>query len=133
VIPPTYNPGWRGIAPAWDTWSFLSLRVIRVWGPGYGGNRRANHDRLEIVLESGVGLTSGQGSDPQLMLDKSDDGGKTWDSLPNKDIGSIGEYRKRVVWNRLGSARQRVYRASVSDPVRVNITDTTVEVRGGAV
>lgn len=110
----------------WDE----TQRMSWTYQPVYAENRRANHDRLEIVLESGVGLTSGQGSDPQLMLDKSDDGGKTWTSLPNKDIGAIGEYQTRVVWNRLGSARQRVYRASVSDPIPVNVTDTLISARG---
>jgi hypothetical protein len=113
----------------YDEWG-ETQRMSWTYQPVYAENRRANHDRLEIVLETGVGLTSGQGSDPQLMLDKSDDGGKTWDSLPNKDIGLIGEYRTRVVWNRLGSARQRVYRAAVSDPIPVNVTDTLINVRG---
>jgi hypothetical protein len=113
----------------YDEWG-ETQRMSWTYQPVYAENRRANHDRMEIVLETGVGLTSGQGSDPQMMLDKSDDGGKTWDALPNKDIGNIGEYRKRVVWNRLGSARQRVYRAAVSDPIPVNVTDTLLNVRG---
>jgi hypothetical protein len=109
--------------------------IVASWTyqPVYAEQRLAFHDRLEIVLETGVGLITGQGSDPQMMLDYSNDGGQTWTSLPNRSIGPIGRYDARVVWNRLGSARQRVYRASVSDPVRVNITDTVVEVRGGAV
>jgi hypothetical protein len=104
-------------------------RMSWTYQPIYGENNPAIHDRLEIVLETGVGLTTGQGSDPECMLDKSEDGGKTWKSLPNRSIGPIGEFQKRVVWDRLGSARQRVYRASVSDPVPVNVTDTIVDVR----
>jgi hypothetical protein len=81
----------------------------------------------------GVGLTTGQGSIPEVMLDYSDDGGQTWDSMPNRTLGPIGEYRQKVTWDRIGSAQQRVYRAAVSDPVRVNITDTILTVRGGRV
>jgi hypothetical protein len=102
-----------------------------TYQPVYAEGRLAFHDRLEIVLETGVGLTSGQGSDPQMMLDYSNNGGKTWTALPTKDIGPIGRYDTRVVWTRLGSSRNRVYRASVSDPIPVNITDSQIEVRGG--
>lgn len=110
-----------------------TVRIEWTYQPVYAEQRLAFHDRLEIVLETGVGLTTGQGSDPQMMLDYSNDGGQTWTSLTNKSIGAIGRYDTRVVWNRLGSSRQRVYRASVSDPVKVNVTDTQIEVRGGRV
>jgi hypothetical protein len=106
-------------------------RVEWVYQPIYAESRYAFHDRLEVVLETGVGITTGQGSDPQIMLDYSDDGGKTWTSMPNRDLGPIGQYETRVVWQRLGRSRMRVYRMAVSDPVKVYVTDTQVEVRGG--
>lgn len=99
--------------------------------PVYAQGQRAFHDRLEVVMETGVGLTSGQGSDPEMMMDYSDDGGLTWKSLPNKKIGAIGKYQARVIWNSLGSSRMRVYRGSVSDPVKFCVTDTLLTVRGG--
>ena len=52
-------------------------------------------------------------------------------SLPNKSIGKIGKYKDRVFWTGLGSARQRVYRGAVSDPIKINIVDTQLEVEGG--
>jgi hypothetical protein len=115
---------------AYTEWS-STLVASWTYQPIYAEQRVAFHDRLEIVLETGVGLTSGQGSDPQMMLDYSNDGGQTWTALGTRDIGPMGRYDTRVVWSRLGSSRQRVYRASVSDPIPVNVTDTIVEVRGG--
>jgi hypothetical protein len=97
----------------------------------YADGQRAFHDRFEIVLESGVGATTGQGVEPKIMLQYSDDGGLTWESLPDKAFGKLGDYEDRAVWHNLGSARKRVYRAAVSDPVPVTVTDTIVEVRGG--
>lgn len=108
-----------------------TMRMEWTYEPVYAEQRLAFHDRLEVVLETGVGLPTGQGSDPEMMLDYSDDGGQTWTALPNKSIGAIGRYDTRVVWTRLGSARQRVYRAAVSDPIPVNVTDTQLESRGG--
>jgi len=106
-------------------------RMEWTYQPVYAQGQRAFHDRLEIVVETGVGLTTGQGSDPQVMLDYSDDGGITWISMPNRSLGAIGQYLHRVIWHNLGSSRQRVYRASISDPVKAVITDTLLEVKGG--
>lgn len=97
----------------------------------YADGAMAFHDRLEIIGEKGVGLISGQGSEPQIMLEVSDDGGKTFRMYPPRSLGRIGEYRWRVVWDHLGSSRDRAYRCSVSDPVAVTVTDTLLEVRGG--
>lgn len=97
----------------------------------YAEGRNAFHDRLEIIFEAGVGLTTGQGSAPLVMLEYSDDGGQTWAFMPNRSLGATGEYSNRVVWHNLGSSRQRVYRGSVSDPVKIIVTDTLLEARGG--
>lgn len=102
-----------------------------TYQPVYAEGQRAFHDRLEVVMDTGVGLTTGQGSDPKIMMEYSDNGGTSWHALPDKDIGKIGKKEVRAVWHNLGSARQRVYRGSISDPVPVTITDTLIEVRGG--
>jgi hypothetical protein len=105
-------------------------RMEWTYQPVYAEANRAFHDRLEVVMETGVGLTSGQGSDPEIMMDVSDDGGRTWQALPNKKIGRIGEHNQRVFWNQLGSSYDRVYRGAISDPVKATIIDTQLEARG---
>ena len=118
-----------------DTYTEFSgtQRAHWVYQPIYSEGITAFHDRLEIVCKTGVGTTSGQGSNPEIMLDYSDDGGITWVSLPNKSLGPLGQYRKKVEWRALGSSPQRVYRAAVSDPVELQIVDTIADVRGGLV
>lgn len=86
-------------------------------------NRTIEHAKLELCFETGVGLQSGQGSDPQVMLQFSDDGGRRWSSEKWRSLGAIGEYKQRVIWNRLGSSRDRVYRYAISDPVRRTLTN----------
>lgn len=108
-----------------------TLRMSWRYQPVYADGARAFHDSLELMLETGVGLITGQGSDPEVMLNISDDGGKTWRAAPNRSIGEIGDYDAVVKWDRLGSAKQRVYEMAVTDPVPVNVTDTQINVRGG--
>ena len=79
------------------------------------------HAQLELDMEVGVGLQSGQGSDPQIMMRYSDDGGHTWSDSLWRTIGKVGKYKTRVRWNKLGRSRDRVYEVSVSDPVFVQI------------
>lgn len=81
-------------------------------------NQFVRHGRLELVFESGVGLITGQGSDPKVMLRFSDDGGRTWSNEHWRSLGADGDFRSRSYWNRLGMARDRVYEYSISDPVR---------------
>jgi hypothetical protein len=119
---------------------YLSPDTFADWGttqrmewtyqPVYAAGNRAFHDRLEIIMETGTGLISGQGSDPEMMMEVSDDGGRTWSSLPNRKIGKIGDYQKKVVWQQLGSSYDRVYRGAISDPVRATLIDTQLEARG---
>ena len=90
----------------------------------YSENTRFPHSSLEMVCETGVGLATGQGSDPQITLEISNDGGRTYTTLPTRTIGAQGHYLTRVKWNRLGLPRDRVYRGSISDPVQLSVTDT---------
>lgn len=116
---------------------FLDSSVYTEWGETqrvettfpsvYNNHGLINHATLEIVVETGVGLSTGQGSDPQMTLERSDDGGRTWKTHATKSMGKVGEYRKRVKWDRLGQARDRVYRISVSDPVKFVIVDAQLE------
>lgn len=73
---------------------------------------------LELDFQQGVGLTSGQGSDPMVMIDWSNDGGMTWSNEQHRSLGRIGEYGNRTRLNRAGVARDRVFRIAISDPIR---------------
>jgi len=70
-----------------------------------------------VDIESGVGDPA-TGSDPQMALSWSNDGGHTWSSEYSKSMGKAGEYKKRAIWTRLGVSRDKVFRVMVSDPVK---------------
>lgn len=77
------------------------------------------HKRFILDCSVGVGLTTGQGSDPQAMLRFSDDAGRTWSNERWASIGAQGAYGTRAVWNLLGASRKRVYEVVITDPVKV--------------
>lgn len=91
--------------------------------PVYADGKRIFVPCFELDMEVGVGLTTGQGSNPQIMMSYSTDGGRTY-SAPEeaKSFGAVGEYGTRLQWDRLGSAYQYVFKLSISDPVKRVIT-----------
>jgi len=95
-------------------------------------NARLFFSRLELLCEVGQGLITGQGSDPRVTLEMSNDGGRTWHTLPTRTLGAIGEYMTRVKWDGLGSARHRVFRLSGSDPVPFTMWGANLDMAAGA-
>lgn len=85
-------------------------------------NRELYYATLELDLETGLGLSSGQGSDPQVMMRSSNDGGQTFGSERDCSAGAMGNYNARVRWNRCGKARRRVFEISTTDPIPWRIT-----------
>lgn len=80
-------------------------------------NARVYYPGFELHLDRGQGLVTGQGSDPQAMLRLSNDYGKTWTPEQWRSGGAIGEYFKRLRWDRCGSGRGRVFEVVMSDPI----------------
>lgn len=74
---------------------------------------------FELQAQMGVGLSSGQGELPIVLLSWSDDGGSTWSNEHQATLGAVGKYRNRARWTRLGSGRDRVFRVATSEPVAV--------------
>lgn len=78
-------------------------------------------NQLAVEFEGGVGLQSGQGSNPQAWLEVSEDFGRTWGPEYYTGIGAVGKYMTRAVWRKLGLSYQFTFRVSISDPVKIAI------------
>lgn len=122
-----------------------SLQFDCETGVGLTGNSVA--EAIYLTTEGGDTLTTEagellvaeqttdtvQGSDPQVMLRWSDDGGHTWSNEHWVSIGKIGQYHRRAIWRRLGMTqkiRDRVYEVSMTDPVKVAITGAELILSG---
>jgi hypothetical protein len=92
---------------------------------------RVFYEFLQVQFQPGVGLVSGQGSDPKIMLRWSDDGGSTWSSYYNIPIGKIGAFKNRATKRQMGFARDRVYEVTITDPVRAVIISAEIIAEAG--
>lgn len=84
--------------------------------------------KFQLEMETGVGLVTGQGSDPQILLRCSDDGGQTFGNYRTVSVGEIGAFGTRVIWEQNGMARNRVFEITMSDPVPYRIVNAFLDV-----
>lgn len=87
---------------------------------------------FEATFQSGVGLTSGTGSDPQVSMNFSDDGGQTFSDPVTRSIGKIGKHEQRAVWQRQGRFPvSRSIGLTVTDKVKANLIGLAASPEGG--
>jgi hypothetical protein len=109
------------------------LRSWRALPTGQNNLKRTAQHSLQIDMQTGVGLNTGQGSTPQVMLRWSDDGGHTWSNEHWMSAGKIGAYGTRAIRRRLGMTlklRDRVYEISGTDPVKISIVGAELVLSG---
>lgn len=88
-------------------------------------DKRIFHARMELDMEKGTG------SNFNVQLEWSNDAGHTWEPARNAATGPSGAHKTRVVWRRLGSTRDRVYRFSGSTTSKIALIDAFIELQAG--
>jgi hypothetical protein len=108
--------------------------VLEIWCPQ--SHAFPNHmivDGIFLDVVSGVGLTTTNAvnSDPHLMLDYSDDGGKNFYGERRISIGKIGEFSKRLRAYRWGTVKEkgRIWRIRAPASVLRGINALWMEAR----
>jgi len=82
---------------------------------------------MELTVESGVGNAAVP--DPKMRMSRSLDA-KTFTSEILKAMGKIGEFKKRLIWRRLGrAARYEVFRFTMTDAVKPVIIKLEARIR----
>ncbi len=104
------------------------LRRVRRAPAVVNQRQRIFFPLFEVLLQAGVGLASGQGSLPLVMMRKSDNGGRTWSNERSANAGEIGKFGTRLRFLNTGSARLRVFEISASDPVPFRLTDAYLQI-----
>ena len=76
----------------------------------------------EVELYMGTGLGNDDVEDPQIRMDYSDDGGRTFNSEISRSLGKVGEFFERLRWTRLGRFPvSRMFRWKCTEPVPINV------------
>lgn len=115
-----------GTSPELDTPLIAIRRCPHIWN-------RENRERMffsavQIEFAPGVGLQTGQGSDPQIMLMWSDEGGVsgTFGTQHFVGIGKAGKFKNRAIKRRLSWAWDRVFEVQFSDPCYRDVVGATL-------
>ena len=91
--------------------------------------KRVEMSRFELIMETGVGLITGQGEDPKIMLEYSIDGGKSWREGDWLRIGRLGETDLLVEWWQMMSFYDLMIRITTSDGVDYSIYSGAIDIR----
>lgn len=123
---------WQGsIAPP-TPGSTRPIRLLRQFGHfDNTAQFQTFISNLQIVCQTGVGLSVGQGSDPQLLLSFSKDGGHRWSNEVSLSLGKIGEYTARARLTRVGRSRDWAWRIVCTEPVVVALMSMVGNVEEG--
>lgn len=116
-----------------DTYDEYDERVVRQFTtqPFQSNMQPFTVPKLELTVESGVG--NADETDPQIRLEISRDGGKTWSEERARSMGKVGEYNRRAIWRRNGrSARFDVYRFTTAAPVKFSGLQLTAQIESMA-
>jgi len=97
-------------AKDWDTRTYRRQRISKVMTA-----TAADLILKRIYLDMDVGTTASTTLAPQMQLEISLDGGKTYGPVYTKSLGTQGQYKKRVEWFKGASARNIVLRLTYED------------------
>ena len=110
-----------------DGVTIFSIRIA----PHISDEQTLNYyHRLQLDLQTGGAAM------PNILLDWSDDGGHTFGNYnvtPSLGSPGSGQYAYRVIWTPLGSSRDRVYKVTLSDPVKRAIVGVYLDNTAGLV
>jgi hypothetical protein len=70
---------------------------------------------LRLEIESGTSLVT---AESQIIMQYSDDNGRSWSSERWLAIGDQGEYRHELVWYGMGTFKNRMFRFTMSDAIK---------------
>ena len=102
----------------------------RTTKPFINQGRSMEFPEIELLIESGVGLTGGDAPIVRMALSK--DGGRTFGVERPTTFGKIGQYNKRAIWRKNGRVDlDVVMRFTVTDPVDVNFLGLMADVEQG--
>lgn len=120
----------------------LSATAYQEWGseiqwesisaPVTSQGQMLTFNRLRLEIDAGRGLSTGQGSDPKLLISWTDNDGRSWSNEYQRSMGRMGQYLQEISLTNMGSARSRRFRFRGSEPIATALIRAFVDVTPGA-
>jgi len=111
------------------------IQRIKTTPVALNTGKMARYKTFQLIMQQGVGLINdtpeGVGRNPKAMISWSNDSGKSWSNEREVELGMIGEYGKRTRLTTLGTARNRVWKIRITEPVKVVIGGLLVDFDSG--
>lgn len=118
-----------------DTYTDAGEKIVRTRdsAPLHGGlfkqdGKKFELNELKIILETGVGLLSGEAVNPQIAISFSRDGGKTFGTERFVKTGRLNRTRTEVILRNCGTFTECVIRVRVNDPIYWAIYNAAAEI-----
>ena len=106
-------------------WPLLAKRRSpHIWDKGERG--RTFMASLQLDFTTGAGNQSGLGTNPQVSIAISRDGGHTFGQRWFTSLGAVGQARARAMWRRLGFGRDCIVDLELIDPVPRDLVGATL-------
>lgn len=100
---------------------------MHMVGPNF---ERVIYNNFDADMEVGTSVqTSEDDDDPVVALDWSDDRGVSFGFPVEQSLGRQGQFFTTVSWNRLGYARDRIFRLTWSAPVKTALNGAFAEIK----
>jgi hypothetical protein len=111
-----------------------AIQRIRTLSSIHGGmlkqpGKRLQMSRFEIIMKRGVGIISGQGVDPQIIVEYSTDGGETFAHGDFVKVGRMGQTNLKVEWFSMITFDDLIVRITTSDPVYYSLQTAAIDLR----
>lgn len=104
------------------------IRRVRVAPPLFAKSmERLIVSRFDLMLDAGLGLASGQGEDPVVMMRVSQNG-RSWGAERRTTAGRMGDYDHQAFFTRCGSS-EKIWQPEivVSDPIPWRLVGAQIE------
>jgi len=115
-------PGATGSIPASTVTGIFSVTAPQLVPTEY---------QATFTYQAGNPIYEYIGTDPQIGLSYSSDGGHTYSNERLVPIGKIGDRYKRLIWRKLGMDRDRVWKFTCSDPVKLTLIGAEIDAKRG--
>jgi len=110
--------------------TFAGSRILRERRSAIISDEEKRLRISSLQLDMQVGVGDSNADDTSIWLSYSKDGGHTFSNEIEKSIGNIGDYARRVIWRRLGSGRNWVFRIRTWSPHRIVIKGLIARAHG---